>query len=123
MSFLGFVHRYNIILSVVFSSRLAATMAGHGILDSGVTSLAFSTFTVCVRAYEIVTTAQRIGTDGRLVETMFLWEHQRLISWAQRAGLDSEPIPRLNWSFDFTAAILDLRTAHLGGKAQTEVQT
>jgi hypothetical protein len=67
---------------------------------AGFTSLAFTTFRGCIRAYEFLQAAQNIGKHGEFLESKLQWEQYRLSQWGNRAGLGpgKEPIQRLNWS-------------------------
>jgi hypothetical protein len=66
---------------------------------AGFASLAFTAFRGCVQALEFARTARQIGKDGVSLDAKLQWEQYRLVSWGQRAGLDSRPNPdpRLNW--------------------------
>lgn len=61
-------------------------------------TLAFDSFQACVRAFEFFNTAQHIGPEGDLFRTGLEFQKYRLVSWAQRVGLDKETRKSaLNW--------------------------
>jgi hemolysin-activating ACP:hemolysin acyltransferase len=73
--------------------------AGFDVATASI-ALALSSFRICIQAYQVVTAAQRIGTDGAFIESLFQWEQDRLVKWGQLAGLveGAQPVDRLNWT-------------------------
>ena len=67
---------------------------------SGVISISFTLFRGCIYAFDLVSSAQNIGSEGDKVHCMLEWEQYRFIQWAERAGLQgsAEADKRLNWA-------------------------
>src|ERR1700712_4683285 len=82
--------------SLIFWMRLAVLSGFLNLLipfvmeggtAAGFTSLAFTTFRGCIRAYEFLQAAQDIGKHGEFLESKLQWEQYRLSQWGDRAGL------------------------------------
>lgn len=65
----------------------------------GVVSISFTLFRGCIYAFDLVSSAQNIGSEGDKIHCMLEWEQYRFFQWAERVGLQGsiEADQRLNW--------------------------
>ncbi|KAI4128892.1 MAG: hypothetical protein LQ347_004004 [Umbilicaria vellea] len=76
-----------------------ATGLDFGAGVAGVVSISCTLFRGCIYAFDLVSSAQNIGSEGDKIHCMLEWEQYGFLQWAECVGLQGsiEADQRLNW--------------------------